>query len=411
MPSNKHKKSTPRKSAQHSSPHKSQKSRKPHRSPRDNFTQSKASNPIFDQKHAAAARPIPPPTRRLLFPQCSNSGKKNQPFSSPIKREKGLIQGDEQQPFSSPFSKKDNRHMNIHMVVEKPRVKMETDEDHGYDTPSPHSRKRKASAHKHAPERCDSIPLTMAPPPSRDVSVVIPMKRRLSSSCSSTLPNPAAVSQVNVAVLRHEKEELQRRLDASAQEAREAKRQAEESRKTAEEWSIKYQAATSEDVRIQREHKEGRHQTQITLLTEKCHQSNQQVAQLTQKISTLQAQQSASQKLKSRSDHLEATNRLLAKQIAQLQTAAQSHAQEISHLKQESAHPAPPNPALSASLRARESELQQQVAQLTSDLDFQHELASQAARTHALETSALNQQIAHLRAQFEDRTRAIARRA
>ncbi|RAL59669.1 hypothetical protein DID88_000302 [Monilinia fructigena] len=83
-------------------------------------------------------------------------------------------------------------------------MKTESDDD-GYDTPSPHSRKRKAGAHKYASKSYDNAPLTMAAPPNLDVSVVIPMNQHPSSSFSSTKPNSAAVSQINVAVLRLEK--------------------------------------------------------------------------------------------------------------------------------------------------------------------------------------------------------------
>ncbi|KAB8290025.1 hypothetical protein EYC80_010351 [Monilinia laxa] len=451
MTANKHKKSPPRKSAQHPSPHKSQKPRKSHKSPRENVTHSKASNPIFNQNSAGVTRPILPPTRRLLFPQCSNSSSSMEipvslrgikidmvqeinHFLRPPKEE-AFNQNSEQQSFSSPSSsKKDNQHMKkktvssqaaklsdsrpskrqclpsttnktesstpaFPTVDKKPRMKIENDDD-GYDTPSPHSRKRKASAHKRAFEGYNNAPLTMAVPPNVDVSVVIPTKQCPSSSFSSTLRNSAASSQANVAILRLEKEKLQRRLDASVQETQEAKQKVEEQKKATEEWLKKYQAATSENLQNQREFKE-RRQASNTLLTQERHQSHHHLAKLTQQISTLQAQNSASQKQNARSSssHLKATNQLLAKQIAQLQTAGQSQTQQIALLKQQVAQA--PDPHSQASLHTRE--LEQQLAQLTSDLDFKNELASQAVRTHALETSALDQQIAYLRAQLHGR--------
>ncbi|RAL59670.1 hypothetical protein DID88_000303 [Monilinia fructigena] len=80
-------------------------------------------------------------------------------------------------------------------------------------------------------------------------------------------------------------------------------------------------------------------------------------------------------------------------------TAAQSHTQQIAVLKQQVEQT--PDPQSQASLHMRE--LEQQLTQLTSDLDFKNELASQAVRTHALEKSALDQQIAYLRTQLRDR--------
>ncbi|QSZ35730.1 hypothetical protein DSL72_006852 [Monilinia vaccinii-corymbosi] len=410
--------------SQHSSPHKFQSSKE----------DAKASS---SPKNARVPPPILPPaapTRRKLFPFGSHSyGNKDQAFSSPVKKDKYPNQRNENpQSFSSPTTKKHNHHMrkndvypqaskvsddrpskrpclflssptkqaetNLHAVDKRPRTEAESDDKDGYSTPSPKSRKRKAKGHKSTSENSEKIPLSAAAPSNSNVSVIIPTKKSPSPPPSSTQPNSAAIFQPLIAALKFEKSMLQRRIDASEEEARDAKQNAEE-------WSTKYKACASAHDQLK---------SQLESQSQRQPSSNSVLARLTelhQEISNLKAEKSSilTQK-QERIAHLEAASSLLATQIAHLQTDAQTQlrhhdqqAQEIARLQDELARrSSSPSPSTATPAPAPTHEWEQERTQLLEELSFKDELASQAQRTHACETSRLGEQIADLRAQLEE---------
>ncbi|KAM0176191.1 hypothetical protein ACHAPF_005057 [Botrytis cinerea] len=240
MTSNKKKRSTP-----HKSPRKPHTASKTHKSPREKVAparQSLSSLPILPQKNAEIAPPILPPTRRILFPQSLKKSNSQQPFPSPHavktehpKTKKHTLSSPaakfsddrplKKQCLSSPSPAKrtkllpvtpervNGREITISSSDEEDENEIEIEDD----TPSPPSQKRKsntmvdvAGSHK------------KTSPSKTSVAIVIPLKQQPSSSFSTLHPNSPAVQKIDITVLRLEKEELQQRLDASAQQAQKA---------------------------------------------------------------------------------------------------------------------------------------------------------------------------------------------
>ncbi|KAM0137354.1 hypothetical protein ACHAP3_004161 [Botrytis cinerea] len=240
MTSNKKKRSTP-----HKSPRKPHTASKTHESPKEKVAparQSLSSLPILPQKNAEIAPPILPPTRRILFPQSLKKSNSQQPFPSPHavktehpKTKKHTLSSPaakfsddrplKKQCLSSPSPAKrtkllpvtpervNGREITISSSDEEDENEIEIEDD----TPSPPSQKRKsntmvdvAGSHK------------KTSPSKTSVAIVIPPKQQPSSSFSTLHPNSPAVQKIDITVLRLEKEELQQRLDASAQQAQKA---------------------------------------------------------------------------------------------------------------------------------------------------------------------------------------------
>ncbi|KAM0133896.1 hypothetical protein ACHAO1_006018 [Botrytis cinerea] len=240
MTSNKKKRSTP-----HKSPRKPHTASKTHKSPKEKVAparQSLSNLPILPQKNAEIAPPILPPTRRILFPQSLKKSNSQQPFPSPHavktehpKTKKHTLPSPaakfsddrplKKQCLSSPSPAKrtkllpvtpervNGREITISSSDEEDENEIEIEDD----TPSPPSQKRKsntmvdvAGSHK------------KTSPSKTSVAIVIPPKQQPSSSFSTLHPNSPAVQKIDITVLRLEKEELQQRLDASAQQAQKA---------------------------------------------------------------------------------------------------------------------------------------------------------------------------------------------
>ncbi|KAM0156558.1 hypothetical protein ACHAPG_005180 [Botrytis cinerea] len=240
MTSNKKKRSTP-----HKSPRKPHTASKTHKSPKEKVAparQSLSSPPILPQKNAEIAPPILPPTRRIIFPQSLKKSNSQQPFPSPHavktehpKTKKHTLSSPaakfsddrplKKQCLSSPSPAKrtkllpvtpervNGREITISSSDEENENEIEIEDD----TPIPPSQKRKsntmvdvAGSHK------------KTSPSKTSVAIVIPPKQQPSSSFSTLHPNSPAVQKIDITVLRLEKEELQQRLDASAQQAQKA---------------------------------------------------------------------------------------------------------------------------------------------------------------------------------------------
>ncbi|KAI9647001.1 hypothetical protein NHQ30_005002 [Ciborinia camelliae] len=452
MTSNKHKKSTPRKSPQKFSPHKHQKSHKSHKSPKEKVAASKPQSPIHPQKYARDLHPILP-TQRWLFPQSAKQNNELEPFSSPLAKKDHQMSkkhslsspvtkySDDRPPkkqcLTSPSHAKSSKVLPIEKNKANKQTRMSTlsDDEDEDDTPSPPSRKRKTNANGCATGSHKKIPLSVAaPPPNVGVSVVTPPKQHPFTSFSTIQPNSPAVTKVDIAVLRLEKEELQQRLDTSVQQAK----------YDAKTWGAKFKANAADMAKVQRRldteiqrHREvattaktlivecdilketnARHERAILACKAECkeqkeanqrsqEQHRQQQLVLEKKIKLSQSEQLNLETkvalLKQELRHWERCEidqtetqsgvrdrvTLLAKQVAQLSETKEELTNQVAQLKEELQH---------------KEQLDFQITQLQEDLQFKDELASQALRTHAFEKDALTQQITHLQSQLQSQT-------
>ncbi|KAF7926107.1 uncharacterized protein EAE97_010407 [Botrytis byssoidea] len=332
----------------------------------------------------------------------------------------------------------------------------EGENDIGENTPNPPSRKKKSNAMASAAGSHKKTPL-----PRTSVAVVIPTKQQPSSSFSTIHPNSPTVQKVDIAVLRLEKEELQHRLDVSSQQAQKAmnevkewenrckettdvqdnlnrllraeiedkerlqehlessREQAHELNLEAKNWEDKWKEAASEiDVLRKRLDSKTKTQKGDEPTTEKWRlryiSKNEETIQLqrelkhirnapeplhhTEKIKNLELELSnpesqhrlpKTDKQTPPEEHLESSNPHLAKQISQLKQELREKNLLITNLttQTQSLHQEP----------SQKEHLSSQVSQLTSSLSFTHDLLSQAERTHQFESTALKQQIAHLK--------------
>ncbi|TGO32859.1 hypothetical protein BHYA_0283g00070 [Botrytis hyacinthi] len=369
MTSNKNKRSTPHKSPHKSSPHKFHKPGKPHKSPKEKVAPAKPSLPILPQKNSEGVPPILPPTRRILFPQSLKKSNSQQPFLSPhavkIDHQKTkkhtssspAAKFSVDRPFKKPCLSSPSPAKRTKLIPATPErvngrertIPSSDDEDEneieiGDNTPNPPSRKRKANVMADAAGSHKK-----APPPKTSVAVVIPSKQQPSSSFYTIHPNSPAVQKIDITVSRLEKEELQHRLDISSQQAQKAMNEAQEWENRCKE-TTDVQDNLNRLLRAEIEDKE-RLQKQLESFREQTHGLN-----------------------------LEAKNwedkwKEAASEIDVFTTQIQTLQQEI----------------------LQKEHLSSQVSQLTTSLEFTHDLLSQAERTHNFETTALNQQITHLK--------------
>ncbi|TGO86051.1 hypothetical protein BPOR_0340g00110 [Botrytis porri] len=245
MTSNKNKRSTLDKSPHKSSPHKPHRPGKAHKSPKEKVAPANPnlpSLPIPPPKNSEVVPPILPPTRRILFPQSLEKSNSQQPFSSPHavkidpqKTKKHALSSpaakfSDDRPFKKPCLSSPSPAKRTRLLPVTPErvngrertIPSSDDEDESKneiedDTPSPQGRKRKSNAMTSA-----AGSHMKTPPPKTSVAVVIPSKQQPSSSFSTIHPSSPAVQKVNMTVLRLEKEVLQHRLDASAQQVQKA---------------------------------------------------------------------------------------------------------------------------------------------------------------------------------------------
>ncbi|KAJ8064211.1 hypothetical protein OCU04_006559 [Sclerotinia nivalis] len=522
MTSNKHKRSTPHKSPQKPSPHKSHKPQNPqksHKTPQEKAkplkpnSSNSPNSPILPPKYARAARPILPPTRRVLFPQSSKQSNSQQPFPSPppakkdhSKTGKHALSSPATKPsddrplkkqcLSSPSPAKNTKLVprESNKVDRQAGMSTSSDDDEDEDeggTPSPPSRKRKSDAIAGAAGRHKKPSLSIAAPP-KAANVTPP--KRCPSPIPTIQPNSKAVNMIDITVLRLEKEELQKRLDTSVQQAQQAMndvkkwetkykatidtqetvnrlldaemaekeklqsrigaftQQAHESKLEAENWEDRWKATSEKNnsLRKRRDSKTREHdaaeanteqwQLQHRIETDKnaklqrelkqakkCSQKDHiqnprqfanKVVQLEQELSLLKSQNTKIGHRKEREEYLEATNKLLAKQITELQEELRNikekssekvvwqrddRAKEVAQLKEVVQNTknelAKKFARLKEEMKQNEA-LTVQTTQLQEDLSFKSTLASQTSRTHLHETSTLHQKITHLQSEL-----------
>ncbi|KAF7903965.1 hypothetical protein EAF00_001299 [Botryotinia globosa] len=332
----------------------------------------------------------------------------------------------------------------------------EDENEIGENTPNPPSRKRKSNAMASA---AGSHKRT--PPPRTSVAVVIPTKQQPSSSFCTIHPNSPAVQKVDIAVLRLEKEELQHRLDVSSQQAQKAMNEIKEwenrCRETtdvqdnlnrllraeiedkerlreqlnsfreeahglnleAKNWEDKWKGAASEiDVlrkrlnfktKTQKGDEPSTDKWRLRYISEnekttKLQRELKQIKNapeplhLTDKIENLELEHSnlksqhhlpKTDKQNPQEEYLESPNPHRAEQITQPRPELQEKDILITNLTTQ-------NQSLHQEL-SQKDDLSSQVSQLTSSLSFTHDLLSQAERTHYFESTALKQQITHLK--------------
>ncbi|ESZ89862.1 hypothetical protein SBOR_9758 [Sclerotinia borealis F-4128] len=474
MTSNKHKKSTPQKSPQKSSPHKPHEQHKSHKSPQKKVAPLKTlPKPILPQKHAGVARPILPPTRRLLFLQNSNQSNK-QPFSSPppvkkdhLKTKKHTLSSpatklSDDRPFkkqrlSSPSPAKRSKIVTTEQTkVERENMSTPSDDDEDEDenedsTPSPPSRKGKANTNRGAPGSHKKTSLSVAIPPKAAVSVVIPAKQYPPSPFSTIQPNSMAINKIDISVLRLEKEELQKRLDASVQQVRDLKYDARN-------WEDRFKTAENANHVLRKNmNADARHHKEVTAtagsVLHECDTLNQNNAKLKQELLACKAKnkKDMDQQGETHKQNLELANKLnhklklsetdrrhletkvalleedlrrwhraeienikappseknrlalLGKQIAQLSENKEELSHQVTQLNKDKEELTHQITHLQHQLQHKEA-LTFQINQLHEDIQFKDDLASQATRTHALETEALVQQITHLKSRLQDQS-------
>ncbi|TGO10947.1 hypothetical protein BTUL_0121g00200 [Botrytis tulipae] len=441
MTSNKNKRSTPHKSPHKSSPHKHHKQGKAHKSPKENVAPAKPNLPILPQKNSEIIPPILPPTRRILFSQSLKKSNSQQPFLSPhaIKIDH---QKTKKHTLSSPAAKfTDDRPLNkpclsspspakrtklLPVTPERVNGRERTipssdDEDEneiGESTPNPPSRKRKSNAMASAAGSHKKTP-----PPKTSVAVVIPTKQKPSSSFSTIHPNSPAVQKIDISVLRLEKEELQHRLDVSSQQAQKAMNEVQEwenryrettdnwedkwkeaaseidvlrkrldsktktqkgDEPTTDKWRLRYISKNEETIKLQRELKQIKNAPEPLHLTEKIENLELELPNLKSQHHLPKTDQQNPPE-----EHLESPNPHLAEQITQLRPELQEKDLLITNLTTQ-------NQTLHQEL-SQKAHLSSQVTQLTSSLSFTHDLLSQAERTYHFESTALKQQITHLK--------------
>ncbi|TGO64781.1 hypothetical protein BOTNAR_0084g00120 [Botryotinia narcissicola] len=354
MTSNKNKRSTPHKSPHRSSPHKFQKPCKAHKSPKEKVAPAKPNLPILPQNNSEIIPPILPPTRRILFPQSLKKSNSQQPFLSPHavnidhqKNKKRTLSSpaakfSDDRPFKKPCLSSPSPAKRTNLLPVTPErvngrertIPSSGDEDENeIGENTPNPPSRKRKSIAMA-SAAGSHKKT--PPLRTSVAVVIPTKQQPSSSFSIILPNSPAVPKVDIAVLRLEIEELQHRLDVSLQQAQKAMNEVKE-------WENRCKETT--DV-----------QDNLNRLLQQAHELN-----------------------------LEAKNwedkwKEAASEIDVLRKRLNSNTKT-----QKGDEP------------SQKDDLSSQVSLLTSSLSFTHDLLSQAERTHQFESTALKQQIAHLK--------------
>ncbi|KAF7875309.1 hypothetical protein EAF04_002481 [Stromatinia cepivora] len=542
MTSNKHKRSTPHKSPQNSSTHKPHKPQRSHKSPQEKArplipnSSNSPNPPILPPKYVRAARPILPPTRRVLFPQNSKQSNSQQLFSSPPPAKKdhsrtgkhalspSATDASDHRPFkkqclSSPPPAKSTKLVPTESSSVDRRARMSTsnddDEDEDEDeegTLSPPSRKRKTNAIAGAAERHKKPALSVATPPKAAVSNATPPKHH-PSPFSTTQPNSKAVNMIDITVIRLEKEELQKRLDTSVQQAQQANNEVkkwetkckatidtqetlnrllhaemEEKEKlqrrldtftqqahglkleakdwedrwketseennslrkrlgsktmehdaaeaNTEQWQLQHRIQTDKNIKLQRELKQAKKRSEKDHIQDP-HQFANKVVQLEQELSELKSQNTKIGHRKEHEEYLEATNKLLARQVAQLKEDVQhkdelekqitqlqeelrntkekssekvvwqrdDRAKEVTQLKEVVQNT---KNELAKNIARLKEEIKQndtlivQYTQLQEDLSFKTDLASQASRTHSHETSTLHQKITHLQSQLNN---------
>ncbi|APA08362.1 hypothetical protein sscle_03g031320 [Sclerotinia sclerotiorum 1980 UF-70] len=420
MTSNKHKRSTPRKSPQNPSPHKHHKPHKSHKNSQEKvkqLTPNSSNSPILPPKNAKAARQILPPTRRVLFPQNAKLENSQQSFSSPLPIKKDHLKTGKHDLSSPAVKLSDNRPFkkqcisspspakNVKLMPRESNgvdwragMNISSDDDEDKDeegTPSPPSRRRKADITKGAWEGQKKPALAVLAPPKAAISYATPLKQHCSSIYAAQ-PNSTAINKIDITVLRLEKGELQNHLDTSIQQTQQAMndvkkwetkckasidaqetlnrllnaemkekenlqsrisaftQQAHELKLAAETWEKKWKVTTEENNSLRKqlasktkEHStaelnteqwQHQHRVEIDKNTklqrelklkhvrdrhekdhiEESHQFANKIIQLEEEPSQLKSQNSKMSFKTEREEYLEATNKLLAKQVAQL---------------------------------------------------------------------------------------------
>ncbi|THV45558.1 hypothetical protein BGAL_0475g00110 [Botrytis galanthina] len=196
-----------------------------------------------------------------------------------------------------------------------------------------------------------------------------------------------------------ENDALRKRLDSKMKI-----RKGDES--TTEKWRLRYISKNEETTKLQRELK------QIKKASEPLHLI-QKIEDLESKLSYLKSKHhlSKTSKLPTQEEHLESPNPHPANQISLLKQEPLHHSPP--HLSTSTTpykpaqNPQPITPLTISTLTSQIHTLQQellqkgslstQITHLTTSLEFKNDILSQATRTHNFETTALKQQITHLK--------------